>query len=296
YGSNPEALVVILEGLGEAAVEWAASQPWIDFISGSYGDSLARPCNDDGPNAVCGSREYRHTGPFVLRDGRTALFSAGNGASRTGLAYDRYSSLRPTSGPSWVVTVGAASPRNGQDYGWHSVPVDVSSYGNHWPAAAAFTTNGERVFSGTSNATPVTAGVFSKALLESRRALKDRREGIHELRDGTRVPAAGRRGPGMLADGVLTRLELQDAVFKTAFPEAFDAERWTYDPTVVPDSPAYYTQEGYGIANVASGLRAIDVIFGRAPMPDRAEVDAWIARIDGVRDMVYPPDRYDGIE
>ncbi len=295
YGSNPEALVVILEGLGEAAVEWAASQPWIDFISGSYGDSLARPCNDDVPNAVCGSREYRHTGPFVLRDGRTALFSAGNGASRTGLAYDRYSSLRPTSGPSWVITVGAVSPRNGQDYGWHSVPADVSSYGNHWPAAGAFTTNGEMVFSGTSNATPVTAGVFSKALLEARRALKDRGEGIHVLRDGTRVPAQGRRGPGMLADGVLTRLELQDAVLKTAFPEEFDAERWTYDPVIVPDSPLYYTQEGYGVANVESGARAIDVIFGRAPMPDRAEVDAWIARVDGVRDTVYPPARHDGV-
>ena len=295
YGSNPDALIVVLEGLGDDAVEWAMNQPWIDFISGSYGDSLARPCNDDVPDAVCGSREYRYTGPFVLRDGRTALFSAGNGLTRTGVAYDRYSSVRPTSGPSWVITVGAASPRNGQDYGWHSVPVDVSSYGNHWPAANAFTTNGEMVFSGTSNATPVTAGVFSKALLEARRALNDRGEGIHVLRDGTRVPAAGRRRSGLLADGVLTRQELQDAVLKTAFPERFDAERWTYDPLIVPDSPLYYTQEGYGIANVASAARAVDVILGRASMPDRAEVDSWIARVDGVRNTVYPPERYDGV-
>jgi hypothetical protein len=286
YGSNPEALM-----------EWAASQPWIDFISGSYGDPAAVPANDlvpDETDEVWTSREYRYTGPFALRDGRTACFSAGNGLSRTGLAYDRYSSLRPTSGPSWVVTVGAVSPRNDQDYGWHSVPVDVSSYGNHWPAADAFSTEGEMVFSGTSNATPVTCGVFSKALLEARRAIGDRGEGIHTAPDGTLAPAVGRSAGGLVADGVLTRLELQDAVFKTAFPSPFDPKEWTYDPAVVPDTPAYYTQEGYGIANRESSALAVDVVLGLMEMPDRAEVDAWIAEWDAIRDSWWSPEEHDG--
>jgi hypothetical protein len=295
FGSNPDALIVIVEGLGDEAVKWASEQPWIDFISGSYGDPTAAPYNDNVPIVPeeLSGREYRYTAPFVLRDGRTACFSAGNGLTRTGVAYDRYSSLRPTSGPSWVVTVGAVSPRNGQDYGWHSVPVDISSYGNHWPAADPFSLSGEQVFSGTSNATPVTCGVFSSALLAARRALGDAVEGIHTTEDGRNVPAEGPRiAGGLVADGVLARTELQDAVYKTAFPEEFNTVTWTYDPLIVPNNPLYYTQQGYGVAKVASGERAKDVVLGRAAMPNRADVDAWIATEDAVRDTVYPPPVY----
>ena len=300
YGSNPDALIVIVEGLGDVGVKWASEQPWIDFISGSYGDPASVPCTDSGDETVdyvadvwCG-REYRYTAPFVLRDGRTALFSAGNGLSRTGVAADRYSSLRPTSGPSWVITVGAVSARNEQDYAWHSVPVDISSYGLHWPAADPFSFTGEVEFGGTSNATPVTAGVFSRVLLAARRSLGDAVEGIHISSDGTSVPAYGPSGiaKGLIADGVLARTELQDAVFKTAEPEEFNAETWTYDPVVIPNTPLYYTQQGYGNANVAAALRAIEVIMGRAPMPNRSEVDAWIATVDAVRNSVYPPPTY----
>ena len=295
FGSNPDALIVILEGLGDEGVKWASEQPWIDFVSGSYGDPASIPCNDavDDMGVWCG-REYRYTAPFVLRDARTACFSAGNGLTRTGVLADRYSSLRPTSGPSWVVTVGAVSPRNEQDYGWHSVPVDISSYGLHWPAAAPFTIDGEQEFGGTSNATPVTCGVFSRALLAARHQLGDAGEGIHTSLDGAKVAAVGppNRAGGLLADGVLTRKELEDAVFKTAEPGEFDPNGWTYDPIVVPTTPVYYTQQGYGNANVASGLRAIDVLFGRAAMPDRSDVDAWIALVDGVRNTVYAPPTY----
>jgi len=306
YGSNPKALLVIIEGLGHEAMEWALNQPWIDFVSGSYGDPLSIPYNDivdgfleDVPEAqeAVASLEYRFTAPFVLRDGRTACFSAGNGLSRTGIAYDRYSSIRPTSGPSWVVTVGAISPRNEQDYGWHSVPVDISSYGNYWPAAAPYSLDGEQVFSGTSNATPVTCGVFSRALLAAREALGDAVEGIHanETATGTQnVPALGpgNVAGGLAGDGVVTRVELQNAVYKTARPGRVDPETFLFDPLVVPDSPAYYTMQGYGVANVASGDWAIDVLLGRAAMPLRSDVDAWIATIDVIRDSVWPPPTY----
>lgn len=301
FGSNPQALIVMVEGLGDEAVKWASEQPWIDFISASYGDSRAIPFNDVVPDlpevpeeGKLDSREYRYTAPFVLRDGRTACFSAGNGLSRTGIATDRYSSIRPTSGPSWVVTVGAVSPRNDQDYGWHSVPVDVSSYGLHWAAAAPFSVDGEQDFGGTSNATPVTCGAFSAALLEARRSLGDAVEGIHVAADGTRLPAIGPKGvaKGLIADGLLLREELQDAVLKTAQPGGFDTVRYTYDPIVIPDTTLYYTQEGYGIANVASAGRAADVILGRAEMPARSEVDAWIATIDLIRDAIWAPPTY----
>lgn len=81
---------------------------------------------------------------------------------------------------------------------------------------------------------------------------------------------------------------------KTAFPVDFDAGTWTRDLVIVPNSPAYFTQEGYGVANVESGARAVDVILGRAPMPGRADVDAWIAAIDAVRDQLRPPSQHGG--
>lgn len=309
YGSNPDALIVMVEGLGADAVAWAAKQPWIDVISGSYGDPASVPYTTavprigrdhtpiDAVNDEVGEvdgREYEHTGPFVLRDGRTACFSAGNGLSRTGLAYDRYSSIRPTSGPSWVITVGAVSPRNQQDYGWHSAPVDVSSYGSHVPAASYASTDARIDFGGTSSAAPITCGVFSKALLEARKALGDRREGIHSVR-GTRVPAAGKRGKGLLADGVLTRAELHEAVLKTALPAPFDPETYLYEPVpTIPDTPAAYTQQGYGVANPMSGRYAVAVITGRLPMPDRSDVDRWIAAMDAIRDALWNPADYAG--
>ena len=282
FGSNPEALLVIVEGFGTASVEWVREQPWIDFMSGSYGDQYAVPIGGH-----TGGFEYEHTRPFVLTDGRTACFSAGNGLSKTGIAPDRWSSIRPTSGPSWVITVGAVSPRNGQDYWWHSVPVDVSSYGNFWPAADAFSIGGEQVFSGTSSATPITCGVFSRALLAARRALGDTVEGVHDGNPAVGAPVAG---SPFLGDGVLTRIELQDAVLKTAEPAALDdPTAIAADPAVWPTTEEYYAFQGYGIANVASALRAIDVLIGDAPLPDRADVDTWIATIDAARDVFYPP-------
>jgi hypothetical protein len=58
FGSNPDALIVSLEGLGDEGVKWASEQPWIDFISGSYGDPAAIPCNDqvDDMDVWCGHR------------------------------------------------------------------------------------------------------------------------------------------------------------------------------------------------------------------------------------------------
>ena len=47
------------------------------------------------------------------------------------------------------------------------------------------------------------------------------------------------------------------------------------------------------MANVASAQRAIAVLLGKAPMPNRSEVDSWIATEDEVRDVVYPPPHYD---
>lgn len=128
----------------------------------------------------------------------------------------------------------------------------------------------------------------------ARKQLGDALEGIHTTPDGETVAALGppnRRG-GLLADGALTRTELERAVFTTAVPGEFDPNAWTYDPIVVPTTDVYYTQQGYGIASAGSAFSAIDVITGAKPMPDRSDVDAWIALVDSVRETVYPSPTY----
>jgi hypothetical protein len=181
--------------------------------------------------------------------------------------------------------VGAVSPKNQQDHCWHSIPPDVSSYGSFWPAADWSSLDGEMNFSGTSSATPLVAGVVADQILEARRAFGDSVEGPHGS-TALAVASAGAARPssGPLSDGVLMRTEAEATTIKTADPVPFDPEACTEDPVTcgntTPTTPAYFVYEGYGIVNQASAGESLDVLFGRAPMPDRGEVDAWMAARD----------------
>jgi hypothetical protein len=45
--------------------------------------------------------------------------------------------------------------------------------------------------------------------------------------------------------------------------------------------------QGYGVVDRNSKNLAMDVLVGKKPMPDRAEVDRWIAATDEVRNAVW---------
>jgi hypothetical protein len=283
FDNDVNVLIVMVQGLGEPPLQWLGQQPWIDVISASWGYNFG---------AYFGTHENTFT-KAATDAGKTVAFAAGNGISNTAIACDRATTLdSPTAGPSWVMSVGAVSPRNGQDYCWHHIPPDVSSYGLHWPAADYKSLDGEVDFGGTSCATPLTAGVVANEILQARRAVGDTVEGPHGAAalvvapPGATLPASG-----PLSDGLLTHVEAEDVVMKTAQPVAFDPAQCAADPlecaNTTPTTPAYFVYEGYGLVNAASRDRATQVLLGQAPMPDRSDVDEWMAAKNAISDAIW---------
>jgi hypothetical protein len=301
FGSNPNALIVEIESLGEASEEWATSQEWIDIVSNSWGNLANLPLGD----------------PSMTKDGtdrgQSIVWSAGNGATNTNSSTvfpadgpvedpckcktpDSDNSMTdPWSGPSWLMTVGAISPINGQDHWWHSYPVDVSSFGSKWRAAGAFGVqirpdddNVEtRDFGGTSCATPITAGVLSQVILKAREILGDTHGGQRPDQAVAVGPKSRAPKEGPLADGILTRLEAEEIVLKTPVPTPADPTTITWDYAVRPTTPAYFVHQGYGVVDKTSLQLALDVLVGKEALPERADVDAWIQATDAVRDAIW---------
>ena len=302
FGSNPEALIVMVEGLGEPSLEWATAQRWIDIVSNSWGNRANLPLGDPSSTRV------------AARRGQSIVFSAGNGATNTNSSTafpedgpvedpckcktpdSDISATDPWSGPSWQLTIGAASPINGQAHWWHSIPVDVSSFGSKWRAAGAWGTKTKidkaneqtRDFGGTSCAAPTTAGVLSSLILRARELLNDTRGGQRPKQ----AVAVAQRGAkrfkkGPLADGKLTRLEAEELVLKTAFPVPADPEKITWDYAVRPTTDAYYAYQGYGVVHRGSKALAMKVLIGKKALPKRPEVDSWMERVDAARDAFW---------
>ena len=215
HGTCPSCLLVFLsygdKVSGEAAIEWAMNQPWIDAISNSYGFSLAY-------------RERFYSGSNVklqkkaTERGQTIFFSAGNGQENAFLAPNT-TLLSSQEGPDWIVTVGAVSPGSHASYTGHGKPADIASIGSGYPAAYGSPLvggTGSGGFGGTSNATPVIAGTYANALYNARQDMKGR----------SRVQAGGviaegsfRCGPVReceLGDGKLTAAELRTRLFQGA--------------------------------------------------------------------------------
>ncbi|MDQ3964464.1 MAG: S8 family serine peptidase [Actinomycetota bacterium] len=301
FGSNPNALIVAVEALGETSLNWATDQKWIDIVSNSWGTVANLPLFGD---------------PSMTKDaterGQAIVFSAGNGASNTNSSRfwpplpgedpckcktpdSDQSVMDAWSGPSWQLTVGAISPINGQDHWWHSYPVDVSSFGSKWRAAGAFGTKiaadedniQTRDFGGTSCAAPITSGVLSRVILEAREILGDTVGGQRPDQAVAVGPKSRAPKDGPLSDGVLTLLEAEEIVQKTAFPVPADPERFTWDYAIRPTTPSYFVHQGYGLVDKTSLELALKVLAGKEPMPDRPDADAWIEATDALRDVIW---------
>lgn len=311
FGSNPNALIVMVEALGDPSLNWATSQPWIDIVSNSWGFIGNAPL------------PASHQTRAATQRGQTVAFAAGNGATNTNSGRpcvpatsvcaspwapdgpvpiedpckcktpdSNPSFTTPYGGPSWVLTVGAASPINGQAHWWHSIPVDVSSFGSKWRAAAYDGVQREqnRDFGGTSCATPTTSGVLSAVIERARLVLGDTTGGqrlgqvVAAASPGAILPSTG-----PLADGTLTRTEAEAIVLKTAFPVAADPEKITWDYAVRPTTGTPYDNaiQGYGVIDRESKARALKALMGEIPLPTRTEADAVIAGFDALRNAVW---------
>ena len=215
HGSCPSCLLVFLsysgQASGEAAINWAMKQPWIDAITNSYGFSAAyRDRFYSGSNVKLQKKASER--------GQTIFFSAGNGQANAFLVPNT-TLLSSQEGPDWIVTVGAVSPGAHASYTGHGKPADIASLGSGYPAAygSPFVGGtGGGGFSGTSNATPVIAGTYANALYQARQDMKGR----SSVQAGG-VIARGRFSCGFarkceLGDGRLTAMELRTRLFHGA--------------------------------------------------------------------------------
>ena len=298
YGSHPNALIVMVEALGDSSLNWATSQPWIDIVSNSWGNL---------GNVPLGSTTATRN---ATRRGQTVGFAAGNGATNSNSSTvfapggpvadpckcktpdSNPSFTAPYGGPSWVLTVGAISPINGQAHWWHSIPVDVASFGSKWRAASAFGVRREenRDFGGTSCATPTSMGVLAAIIERARETFNDtvggQRTGqvVAQAQADAVLPATG-----PLADGSLTRTEAEAVLLKSAHTVPFDAVQATWDYAIRPTTGTPYDHliQGYGVVDKVTKATALSVLMGEQAMPNRADVDQTIAAVDALRNAIW---------
>ncbi len=293
HGTCPDCLFVLVNADDkEAGLAWAASQPWIDVISNSWGGPFGVPTRGTGGNPQRAASLDTAVSRSAAASGKIVLFGSGNGASGLGSVVPSPTQHDETytssyTGPPWILTIGAAKP-DGQPTNWHDIPVDVIAQGEQRPAAPQESTNGAGVFYGTSCSTPVAAGVIGDALLRVRRAVSDGGTGS---RQGTLVvPAPGRRPlAGALADGRLTRQELVDVARHVATWATFDPSSLARDPLVTPTTDASYAYQGFGRLDRDSTALIVEVLLGKRPLPARPEMQSWAAQHERTRTQLWGP-------
>ena len=290
HGTCPSCVFVFVNGLSDEAVTWVAQQPWIDAQSNSWGfskvatDKIWTDC--DLPTQRAG-----------VERGQQIFFSGGNGMAN---AFDAPS---PTvyscqKGADWVVTVGANTP-DGNTYTGAGKPADLANVGSSYPSQGGSTVKGESTFSGTSNATPVTMGLYAQSLYDLRRRL----DGPSRMQDnGTIAQGPAGCGPAnldcALADGALTVHELRNALYDASSLVGAGFATGSEAASVPASNKEYALMgEGHGSffghvqradAEVARivGLASGDVADTRDPQAV-AEIDAFAVAVSYCMQMVW---------
>lgn len=236
--TDPEAIVVLVQGVGgNEGEKWAATTPWVDILSESYGLYCGQPVVE-----LATPESTARNNLVAWENGKIVVGAADNTpcpAMNDG-----------TSGPPWVVGVSGDHPAT---EGACREPVS----GNFPDFTADFTQdlpygnvlNGTETVSGTSFATPTAAGAFSRALRQVREAWG------HE---GGIVDGALALSP----EGTrLTHSALRDAFNHTAtyFPLAPVCGQ----PGSVPVNPAApWLQMGWGHLDDVVADHAAQVVLG----------------------------------
>ena len=276
YGYCPTCLLFVVEALDESIVN---IRNWVDISTNSFGAVGGAPTG-----LASGGTQSART---AVERGQTVLFAAGNGV---GNAFDVPQATwgQDTVGPDWVITVGAIRRDNHRAIVGDGIPAHISAWGDgNLPSACRTGTVGQCAFSGTSAATPYTAGVFGTVLTEVRRAIGDLKAG----QKPGQVVAQGQpiEQSAYLEDGKLTRAELREVVLKTAMPlnQRNEVSPFPYPLTAPYLGEANVLFEGYGAATPESAQRAINVLLGKEPLPAREFEDSFFALDRQIRDTIY---------
>ena len=252
HGSCSTCLLVFLDtnfsyDASNAAIRWAESQPWIDAITNSYGKNLTPMPIENGPRdgIYFGETENQRA---ASERGQTIFFAAHNGVGRD-FYVPTFPLLSSEAGPDWVVTVGAISPTERASYSGHGKPADISSLGSRYPAASgAISVGGSGFFSGTSNATPVIAGMYGQSLYEARKRLagpsRVQRRGVIAV--GAPIDCGSKRSSCELGDGRLSAAELRTRLFHGAIHTSAGMSVGPTPAVLPPVGEDEFLNEGHG--------------------------------------------------
>lgn len=299
-GSCTRCLIVAVEGTG--GLDWALSQPWIDIVSNSWGNQgnvgIPEGGQTTGDLTLGNPRETR----AAVARGQTVLFAAGNGYEN-GFVTPEATHTSPFTGPEWVMTVGAVKRTENTENPYCNCPdddsivfgsgkpVDVSSFGAGTIPSAAFNSiSALGNHSGTSAATPLVAGVMGDVLRHARVQVGD---AVGGSRDGI-VATGTSSGTGFIANGVLTRAELETAIKYTA---EHTRTQWIggFPPSlptgVIPAELtwAQWEAEGWGVVLPRTGVSSKAVVDGTQALPSRPMDEDFAARDKALRDALWGP-------
>ena len=258
--ANPNAIIFFVEGFSDAAVLAAANQPLVDIITTSFGPigSIPVPGIEDSTRVAVVENKKIHT------------VAADNTPSPA--VQD------PTAGPPWSIGVSGYAEEDDDQ--------KETMSGSYPDIAADWTQmlpnhddiDGYHQTSGTSFATPRTAGILSMILTMLRQDSGDIGTGASEERGG------------LLVNGTnlsISNDDIRDALNLSAwYPSAS-----TWDPTsgTLPISPvAPCTQVGWGVVNLSNIQPIHDHLAGIDSMPQRpADVVACMEANQAMREAYW---------
>ena len=240
--ANPEAVIFFVEGFSDAAVLAAANQPLVDLITTSFGPILSVPVPgiEDATKVAVVEEKKIHTG------------AADNSPSPA--------IQDSTAGPPWSIGVSGYAEEDDDQ--------KETMSGSYPDIAADWTQmlpnhddiDGYHQTSGTSFATPRTAGLLSKVLVSLRSEFGDFSSGADPV---DRM--------GLMVNGsnfTLTNDDIRDALNLSAWYPSFSS--WDPLSGTTPISPvAPCTQVGWGVVNESNVLPIIEHLNGSSSMSQR---------------------------
>ena len=260
--ANPNAVIFFVEGFSDEAVLAAANQPLVDIITTSFGPigSVPIPGIEDATR-VAVVEEYKiHTG------------ASDNTPSPA--VQD------PTAGPPWSIGVSGYA-EEGDDQ-------KETMSGSYPDVAADWTqnlpnhddTDGYHETSGTSFATPRTAGILSLVLTMLRSDAQDNLTGASDVYNRS----------GLLVQGgniSISNADIRHALNLSGWYPSFT----TWDPSAgtMPISPvAPCTQVGWGVVNMSNVMPIYEHLAGINTMPDRpADVELCMETNQNIRETYW---------
>ena len=260
--ANPDAVIFFVEGFSDAAVLVAANQPLVDIITTSFGPigSIPVPGIEDATRVAVIDYNKIHTGASDNTPSPAIQDS--------------------TAGPPWSIGVSGYA-EEGDDQ-------KETMSGSYPDMAADWTqllpnhddTSGYHETSGTSFATPRTAGILSLVITMLRDDVGDMRSGAaDELgRNGLLVNST---------DLPITNSDIRNALNLSGWYPSFS----TWDPTsgTTPVSPlAPCTQVGWGVVNMSNVMPIYEHLSGVADIPPRpADVVACMNANQDIREAYW---------